>query len=52
MQGSSIGEAVVEFANRLLAQSAAMGELPTLYAATVADIRGGDYIGPDGLGEQ
>ncbi len=52
MQGSSIGEAVMEFANRLLAQSAAMGALPTLYAATDADVRGGDYIGPDGLGEQ
>jgi NAD(P)-dependent dehydrogenase (short-subunit alcohol dehydrogenase family) len=52
MQGSSIGEVVVEFANRLLAQSAAMGALPTLYAATAPDIRGGDYIGPDGLGEQ
>ena len=36
MQGSSIGEAVMEFANRLFAQSAAMGALPTLYAATDA----------------
>ena len=52
MQGSSIGEAVWELANRLLAQSAAMGALPTLYAATAPDIQGGDYIGPDGLGEQ
>jgi len=52
MQGSSIGEAVWGFANRLLAQSAAMGALPTLYAATAPDVRGGDYIGPDGLGEQ
>ena len=52
MQESSIGEAVVEFANRLLAQSAAMGALPTLYATTAPDIRGGDYIGPDRLGEQ
>ena len=52
MQGSSIGEAVWGFTNRLLAQSAAMGALPTLYAATAPDVRGGDYIGPDGLGEQ
>jgi len=52
MQGSSIGEAVWGFANRLLAQSAAMGALPTLYAATAPDVQGGDYIGPDGLGEQ
>jgi len=52
MQRSSIGEAVWEFANRLLAQSAAMGALPTLYATTAPDIRTGDYIGPDRLGEQ
>jgi len=29
-----------------------MGALPTLFAATAPDVRGGDYIGPDGLGEQ
>jgi NAD(P)-dependent dehydrogenase (short-subunit alcohol dehydrogenase family) len=52
MQGSSIGEVVMEFANRVFAQNAAMGALPTLYAATAPDVRGGDYIGPDGLGEQ
>ncbi|HUE25340.1 MAG TPA: oxidoreductase [Solirubrobacteraceae bacterium] len=38
--------------NRLLAQSAEMGALPTLYAATVPDLPGGSYIGPDGRGEQ
>jgi NAD(P)-dependent dehydrogenase (short-subunit alcohol dehydrogenase family) len=52
MQGSSLGEAVMTFANRLFAQSAAMGALPTLYAATVPGVRPGDYIGPSGLGEQ
>jgi NAD(P)-dependent dehydrogenase (short-subunit alcohol dehydrogenase family) len=52
MQGSSIAAAVMELANRVFAQNAAMGALPTLYAATAADVRGGDYIGPDGLGEQ
>jgi NAD(P)-dependent dehydrogenase (short-subunit alcohol dehydrogenase family) len=36
------------FGNRLIAQSAAMGALPTLYAAT-ADIPGGTLIGPDGF---
>jgi hypothetical protein len=25
--------------------------LPTLYAATASDVQGGDYIGPDGIGE-
>ncbi len=38
--------------NRLIAQSADMGALPTLYAATVADLPGGTYIGPGGIGEQ
>jgi hypothetical protein len=52
MQGSSLGEGIMELANRLFAQSAAMGALPTLYAATAPDVKGGDYIGPDGLGEQ
>jgi NAD(P)-dependent dehydrogenase (short-subunit alcohol dehydrogenase family) len=32
-------------------QSDAMGALPTLYAATVPEVRGGEYVGPDGMGE-
>ncbi|MFC9788753.1 oxidoreductase [Rhodococcus sp. NPDC127528] len=36
----------------LMAQSAEMGALPELYAATVADVVGGTYIGPDGPFEQ
>lgn len=35
----------------LINQSAAMGALPTLRAATDPDVRGGEYYGPDGLGE-
>ena len=35
-------------ANRLIAQSDTMGALPTIYA-TVADIPGGSYVGPDGF---
>jgi NAD(P)-dependent dehydrogenase (short-subunit alcohol dehydrogenase family) len=38
--------------NRLLAQSADMGALPTLYAATVSDLPGGTYVGPGGRSEQ
>jgi NAD(P)-dependent dehydrogenase (short-subunit alcohol dehydrogenase family) len=38
-------------ANMLFAQSAAMGALPTLYAATQPGLAGGSYIGPDGLFE-
>ena len=37
--------------NPLIAQSAAMGALPVLFAATVDDLPGGTYIGPDGPGE-
>jgi NAD(P)-dependent dehydrogenase (short-subunit alcohol dehydrogenase family) len=37
--------------NRVLAQSAEMGALPQLYAATAPDVEGGSYLGPGGLGE-
>ena len=39
---------VMRLANRLFAQSADMGALPILYAATYPDLPGGSYIGPDG----
>ena len=51
MTGSSFGERLNTTANRLFAQDAAMGALPTLYAAAAPEVRGGDYIGPDGLFE-
>jgi NAD(P)-dependent dehydrogenase (short-subunit alcohol dehydrogenase family) len=51
LKGSSLGASVMAFGNRLFAQDAAMGALPTLYAATAPDVRGGDYFGPDGLAE-
>lgn len=35
----------------LMGQPASQGALPTLYAATHPDIAGGDYVGPDGMGE-
>ncbi len=35
---------------RIVAQSAEDGALPTLYAATHPDLRGGEFIGPDGPG--
>jgi NAD(P)-dependent dehydrogenase (short-subunit alcohol dehydrogenase family) len=49
MEGSRLGARTMAAANRVLAQSAAMGALPEVYAATSPDVRGGDYIGPDGL---
>jgi NAD(P)-dependent dehydrogenase (short-subunit alcohol dehydrogenase family) len=38
--------------NKLVAQSAEMGALPTLYAATFPGLPGATFIGPDGPGEQ
>jgi NAD(P)-dependent dehydrogenase (short-subunit alcohol dehydrogenase family) len=38
-------------ANALFAQSADIGALPFLYAATHPDLPGGSYVGPDGPGE-
>ncbi len=51
MSGSAMMETMMGLGNRLFAQSAAMGALPTLYAATAPELRGGEYIGPDGFGE-
>ncbi|BBZ10803.1 SDR family NAD(P)-dependent oxidoreductase [Mycobacterium branderi] len=48
--------AILKPANALLApllfQSSAMGALPTLRAATDPDVEGGQYYGPDGIGQQ
>jgi NAD(P)-dependent dehydrogenase (short-subunit alcohol dehydrogenase family) len=43
---------VMTVTNRLIAQSAEMGALPVLYAATYPGLEGGTYVGPDGIGEQ
>lgn len=48
----SIMDQVMAIANRVVAQSAEMGALPLLYAATVPDAAGGAYFGPDGPFEQ
>ena len=53
MRGSSLGERVTELGNRLIAQPATMGALPTLFAATVPDLPGDTFVGPDGwLGQR
>ena len=49
MEGSRFGKNVMSAGNRALGQSAAMGALPEVYAATSLAVRGGDYIGPDRL---
>ncbi len=51
MEHSSLRQRVMEWGNRVFAQSAAMGALPTLYAATCEKVTGGDFIGPNRLGE-
>ncbi|MEU8499832.1 oxidoreductase [Streptomyces lavendulae] len=53
LQGRSAGTAqrlMLAVTNRLMAQSDAMGALPTLYAAT-QPLPGDSYTGPDGRGE-
>ena len=51
MDRSSLMESAMSLGNALLSQSAARGALPTLYAATAADVKSGDYFGPDGFAE-
>jgi NAD(P)-dependent dehydrogenase (short-subunit alcohol dehydrogenase family) len=42
----------MELVNKVMAQSAEMGALPTLFAATAAGLPGNSYVGPDGFMEQ
>ena len=42
---------MIKFFNRFIAMDAEQGSLPTLYAATAPDVKGGDYFGPGGLAE-
>jgi NAD(P)-dependent dehydrogenase (short-subunit alcohol dehydrogenase family) len=48
MRGSRYAEWIYELGNSILAQPAAEGALPILYAATAPVVRGGQYFGPDG----
>jgi NAD(P)-dependent dehydrogenase (short-subunit alcohol dehydrogenase family) len=48
----ALDRAVMVVTNFLLAQSAEMGTLPVLYAATRPNLDGGLFIGPDGFEEQ
>ena len=47
--GTRLLNMVMKVTNLVLAQSAEMGALPTLYAALDDAVTGGDYIGPPGL---
>lgn len=47
--GKETGE-LMKWIMGIVAQPAGWGALPTLYAATDPDLRGGEFIGPDGPG--
>jgi NAD(P)-dependent dehydrogenase (short-subunit alcohol dehydrogenase family) len=49
MEQATFSELLFRWADATLAQPAEMGALPTLFAAVAEEVRGGDYIGPDGL---
>jgi NAD(P)-dependent dehydrogenase (short-subunit alcohol dehydrogenase family) len=51
MEQSSMGSLFMKLGNSVFAQSAEMGALPQVYAAVHPDVKGGQYIGPDGLME-
>ncbi|MER6940431.1 oxidoreductase [Nocardioides sp. NPDC127514] len=48
--GNAVKHALMAIGNRVVAQSAEAGALPTLYAAS-QDLPSGSYVGPDGFGE-
>jgi NAD(P)-dependent dehydrogenase (short-subunit alcohol dehydrogenase family) len=49
MSGKSMQAKFMSTGNKLVAQSAEMGALPTLFAATAPGLPGDTYVGPDGL---
>jgi NAD(P)-dependent dehydrogenase (short-subunit alcohol dehydrogenase family) len=46
-----LDQLTMRLTNLLVAQSAEQGALPLLYAATEPGLEGGEYVGPDGVGE-
>jgi NAD(P)-dependent dehydrogenase (short-subunit alcohol dehydrogenase family) len=52
MTGSSLGKRFADLGNSVLAQSAEMGALPTLFAAVEPGLAPGSFVGPDGFMEQ
>ncbi|MFF3642214.1 oxidoreductase [Streptomyces sp. NPDC002564] len=50
MEGRKAVERLMELGNRIIAQSAESGALPTLYAATAPGVRPDWFTGPGGLG--
>jgi NAD(P)-dependent dehydrogenase (short-subunit alcohol dehydrogenase family) len=50
--GPLVDRLLMAVSNRVIAQSAAMGTLPILYAATFPGLEGGAFVGPDGFAQQ
>ncbi len=50
-QGNRLLKGALRLGNLLVAQSERAGAWPLLYAATMPDVQGGEYFGPDGPGE-
>ena len=50
-QGNRVLESALRLGNLLVAQSERAGAWPLLHAATMPDVQGGEYFGPDGPGE-
>jgi NAD(P)-dependent dehydrogenase (short-subunit alcohol dehydrogenase family) len=48
MEDSAVKKRIWSTLNRLFAQSDAQGALPALYAASMPDVAGGEFFGPDG----
>ena len=46
-----VGKIGTKLMNLVMAQSAESGARPQVYAATMPDVRGGEYFGPDGFQE-
>jgi NAD(P)-dependent dehydrogenase (short-subunit alcohol dehydrogenase family) len=49
LERNSLQAGLMKLGNSLIAQSAEMGALPSLYAATAEDVLGCDYIGPGSM---
>ena len=49
MENNRLKQLTWGLANRVFGQSDAQGALPALYAATMPDVAGGEYFGPDGI---
>jgi NAD(P)-dependent dehydrogenase (short-subunit alcohol dehydrogenase family) len=51
MSGNGLMTGLMTLGNALFGQPAAQGAWPSLYAATMPDVEGGDYFGPRGIAE-